>query len=432
MDVLVIGSGGREHALVWKLAQSPKVGTLYCAPGNPGIATHARPVSIQPTDTGGLLTFAREHAVGLTVVGPEQPLALGIVDAFRAEGMRIFGPVRRAAEIEWSKAFAKEFMQRHGIPTAAFRVFKREESAEASLYVSRCPLPVVLKADGLAAGKGVMVCRTSAEATSAVSSMLEAGAFGSAGETVVVEEFLEGEEASVFAVTDGLRYVLLAPAQDHKRVFDGDQGKNTGGMGAYAPTPIVTPDILKRVGREIIAPTLRGMAAEGRTYRGCLYAGLMITGSGPRVVEFNCRFGDPESQVVLPLHEGDLLDLLIAASDGTLTTTIDRPRVTGSAVCVVIASGGYPDDYTKGKVIRGVDAASTLEDTMVFHAGTRIAPDGTLVTSGGRVLGVTALRRTGPLNATIAAAYDAVHRISFEGMHYRRDIGQKALRKTLE
>jgi phosphoribosylamine--glycine ligase len=425
MRILVIGSGGREHALAWKLASGTGVEGVYCAPGNPGIARHARLVPIGPEEISALIAFARSESIGLTVVGPEQPLALGIVDAFRAAGLAVFGPTRDGAELEWSKAFAKEFMRRHGIPTAEFRSFTAPQKREAFSYAATCPLPVVVKADGLAAGKGVLICSTRDEAREALTEVMERGTFGKAGNTVVIEEFMEGEEASVFAVTDGESFVTLAAAQDHKRVGDGDRGKNTGGMGAYAPARAVTAEILDRVRREIIAPTLKGMREEGRTYTGCLYVGLMLTSSGPKVVEYNCRFGDPETQVVLPLFDGDLAALFLASARGTMASYPADRGTRGSAVCVVLVSGGYPDTYATGKPITGLDQIPP--NALVFHAGTRREADGTIVTAGGRVLGVTSTRDDGRLDLTIAAAYDAVKGISFEGMHYRSDIGKKGL-----
>lgn len=427
MNVLVVGSGGREHALAWKLKQSPRVERLFCAPGNPGIAGVADIAPIQAGDTRRLLEFARVNRVGLTVIGPEQPLAAGIVDEFQKAGLRIFGPSRRAAELEWSKPFAKEFMRRHGIPTASFRIFGARQKAEAASYCASCSLPVVLKAAGLAAGKGVFVCRTAEEAQQALARLSDNAAFGGAGDSIVVEEFLEGEEASVFAICDGYHSLTLAAAQDHKRALDGDQGLNTGGMGAYAPAPAVTPPIMDRIRKSILDPAVKGMESEGRLYRGCLYAGLMLTPDGPRVVEFNCRFGDPETQVVLPLYGGDLLDLLVAACDGKVDRIEQPPPPSGSAVCVVMASGGYPDAYKTGKPIGGLDAVAGTEGTIVFHAGTRRGDDGGIVTAGGRVLGVTAVRHDGTLAATIDAAYAAVGAITFDGMHYRRDIARRAL-----
>jgi phosphoribosylamine--glycine ligase len=424
MKVLVCGSGGREHALVWKLSQSPRVEKLYCAPGNPGIARHATLLPVKADDLGALLAFAEREGIDLTVVGPEQPLAEGIVDLFRSRGRRIFGPSRAAAELEWSKAFAKDFMVRHGIPTAAHRTFAGADLVSARAYIERSPLPLVLKADGLAAGKGVLICATRDEALSGLRDLTETRVFGDAGSRVVVEEYLTGQEASVFAVADGENYVTLAPAQDHKRVFDGDRGKNTGGMGAYAPASIVTADLMRRIEAEIIRPTLRGMASEGRPYTGCLYVGLMLTPLGPKVVEYNARFGDPETQVVLPLYGGDFAELLFSACEGGIGHIPPAPAG-GSAVCVVLASGGYPDGYRTGLTIRGIEEAEGMPGVVVFHAGTRWDGDA-LVTSGGRVLGVTALHGGG-IREAIALAYSAAEKIRFDGMHYRRDVGRKAL-----
>jgi phosphoribosylamine--glycine ligase len=443
MNVLVIGSGGREHALVWKLAQSPRVNRIYCTPGNPGIAALALPFPAESGDFPRLIAEARRLEIGLTVVGPEGPLEAGIVDAFREAGLGIFGPTRRAAELEWSKAFAKDFMNRHSIPSAAYRTFGTEEVPgsrpgsklgnrdDARNYILSHPLPLVIKADGLAAGKGVIVCQSRDEAARALEEISDPSSFGNAGRTVVVEEFMEGEEASVFAVTDGAHFVTLAPAQDHKRVFDGDRGKNTGGMGAYAPAPRVTAPLLADIGAKIIGPTLRGMADEGRPYSGCLYAGLMLTAEGPKVVEYNCRFGDPETQVVLPLYKGDLAELLMASASGNVKAPAIPAPTQGSAVCVVLASGGYPGTYETGKTITAPGKDETPRGIVLFHGGTGRGPGGSLVSTGGRVIGVTAVRREGGMAETIAAAYDAVGRISFEGMHFRRDIGARAAAKPV-
>jgi phosphoribosylamine--glycine ligase len=427
MNVLVIGSGGREHALVWKLAQSPRVDRIYCTPGNPGIASLALPFPAGSGDFPRLIAEARRLEIGLTVVGPEGPLAAGIVDAFREAGLGIFGPTRRAAELEWSKAFAKDFMKRHAIPSAAYRTFGPGHRDEARRYVASCNVPLVIKADGLAAGKGVIVCQSRDDALRALEEVGDPASFGNAGSTVVVEEFMEGEEASVFAVTDGVHFVTLAPAQDHKRVFDGDRGKNTGGMGAYAPAPRVTASLLAEIREKIIRPTLRGMAGEGRPYTGCLYAGLMLTAEGPNVVEYNCRFGDPETQVVLPLYDGDLAELLNDSASGNIVPPAKPVPAGGSAVCVVLASGGYPGAYEPGKTITTPGAEEIPPGVVLFHAGTGREPSGALVTTGGRVIGVTAVRREGGMAETIAAAYDAVGKISFEGMHFRHDIGKRAL-----
>jgi len=426
MNVLVIGSGGREHALVWKLSQSPGVKRLYCTPGNPGIAALALPFPADPGDVPRLIAESRRLGIDLTVVGPEAPLAAGIVDAFRDAGLAIFGPAKRAAELEWSKAFAKDFMKRHGIPAAASTTFGPGHGDEALALVRSAPLPLVIKADGLAAGKGVAVCRTREDAVRALHEISDPALFGSAGSTVLVEEFMEGEEASVFAVTDGSDFITLAPAQDHKRVFDGDRGKNTGGMGAYAPAPCITPALLKEVCGKIIRPTLEGMASEGRPYAGCLYVGLMLTGDGPKVVEYNCRFGDPETQVVLPLYGGDIAGLLLASATGSVGALPPALPFAGSAVCVVIASGGYPGRYATGKTISLPGPGELPPGVQIFHAGTGRGPGGALVTAGGRVLGVTAVRTDGGIAGSIAAAYEAVRLISFDGMHFRHDIGKGA------
>jgi phosphoribosylamine---glycine ligase len=429
MRVLVIGSGGREHALVWGLARSAGITRLCCAPGNPGIARHAEIIPITSTDRLGLLEFARQEHIDLTVVGPEQPLAEGVVDLFLDHGLTVFGPTRRAAELEWSKAFAKDFMLRHGIPAASSRTFARGQEDEARDFVRQVSLPIVLKADGLAAGKGVLICRDREEATREMLGMLGGGSFGQAGTRVVVEEFLAGEEASIFAITDGREYVILAPAQDHKRALDNDEGKNTGGMGAYAPAPIVNAALLRQVEEEIVRPTLAGMASEGRPYSGCLYVGLMVTPAGPKVIEYNSRFGDPETQVVLPLYAGDIAQLLLAAARGGIGAYRGlswSPQLHGTAVCVVLASGGYPEAYVQGKVITGLERIENQRGIVAFHAGTR-REGGQLVSSGGRVLGITAVRSSGTIADTIRDAYAAVAQVRFEGMHYRRDIGHRAL-----
>jgi phosphoribosylamine--glycine ligase len=427
MNILVIGSGGREHTLVWKLRQSPHVHSLYSAPGNAGIALHAELVSLKPTDIRGLMRFVKQNKVDLTVVGPEQPLVDGIVDEFEQNGLKVFGPSKAAAMLEGSKAFAKDFMAKHGIPTAAYRSFSAGELPQAEAFAGTLSTPVVVKADGLAAGKGVVICETHQAAVLALRDMMLYKAFGSAGEKVVVEEYLVGEEASVFALTDGERYVTLASAQDHKRILDNDQGKNTGGMGAYAPAPIVTAEVLQRVREEIIEPVLEGMKSSGTPYSGCLYCGLMISNGHPKVVEFNCRFGDPETQVVVPLIEGDLAEILMSVAEGRLDPQAVKQHP-ASAVCVVMASRGYPDDYQTGKPVHGLDTIKPDEGLVVFHAGTR--SDGeNIVTSGGRVLGVTAIGYEHELKSTIDAAYRGVAAITFDGAYYRSDIGLKAHRR---
>ncbi len=424
MRILIIGGGGREHALAWALARSPQQPELFIAPGNAGTAALGRNVALQPTDLDALLGFARAENIALTVVGPEQPLVDGLADRFEAAGLRVVGPTAAAARLEGSKAFAKAFMQRHGIPTAAHRTFAGAQHAEALAFVEETGAPVVVKASGLAAGKGALVCLTLDEARTALDRLMRQRAFGAAGDEVVVEAFMEGEEASVFALTDGRDYRLLATAQDHKRIGEGDTGPNTGGMGAYAPAPVAGPTLLARVRREIIEPTLAGMAAEGCPYRGVLYAGLMITPEGPKVVEFNCRLGDPEAQVVLPLLETDLVEVFEKMADrrlGEVTLT----QQAGAAACVVMASGGYPGAYEKGFPMDGLDTAGAMDGVVVFHAGTRRDDAGRVVTAGGRVLGVTATG-TG-LAEALRRAYRAVAAIGFEGAQYRRDIGQKGL-----
>jgi phosphoribosylamine--glycine ligase len=423
MKLLVIGSGGREHALVWKLAQSRRVGEIICAPGNAGIAGAARCVDVAAGDVEALLILARREGVEFTVVGPEVPLTLGIVDRFREAGLRIFGPEAAAAALEGSKSFAKDFMKRHDVPTARHWTFG--DPAEAARFLTTATYPLVIKADGLAAGKGVVICDDARTALATVDEIMTRRIFGDAGGTLVVEEFLEGEEVSFLVLSDGIDVVPLASAQDHKRVFDADQGPNTGGMGAYSPAPILTPTLQGEVMRTIIMPVVRGMAAEGHPFRGVLYAGLMITAAGPKVLEFNVRFGDPETQPILMRLAGDLLPLLEASADGSLATVQAtwRPE---HAVCVVMASGGYPGSYRTGIPIDGLDRAGSRADTAVFHAGTSLA-DGRVVTAGGRVLGVTAIGRD--VAEAIDRAYLAVADISFEGEHHRTDIGRRALNR---
>lgn len=421
MNVLVIGSGGREHAIVWKLKQSPKVSAVYCAPGNAGIAAIAECVPIAADHIEALLSFARTNAIALTVVGSESPLVKGIVDLFEANGLKIFGPSKAAAQVEGSKMFLKHFLKRHKIPTAKYETFNQSELEKAQHYVNSSTPPFVIKTDGLAAGKGVAICQTKDEALVTLKEYFQDKVFGDAGSNIVIEEFMEGEEASVFAMCDGTDYVLLSPAQDHKRIGDGDTGKNTGGMGAYAPAPVVTRQVMERVEREVIKPTLAGMRAEGYPYKGCLYVGLMMTSDGPKVVEFNCRLGDPETQVVMPLIDSDPFDLFYSCAAGNVSSYQMKLKPS-SAVCIVIASKGYPDSYATGKEISGLAEASA--DAVVFHAGTR-AEQGKILTAGGRVLGVTALGNG--LKATIENAYASVKKIQFDGAYYRSDIGNKGL-----
>jgi len=427
MKILVIGSGGREHALVWKIKQSPLVTKLYCAPGNAGIAAIAEIVPIKSSDLNGLLLFAKTSKIDLTIVGAEHPLTQGIVDLFESNGSRIFGPSKAAAELEGSKVFAKQFMKMYNIPTAEFRSFNVARRFDAERYINEIPVPIVIKANGLAAGKGVAVCDDKEQALEVLDMMFGQKVFGEAGLNIVVEEFLVGEEASVFAISDGKDFIVLSPAQDHKRILDGDKGKNTGGMGAYAPAPIVTEDILNKVKRDIIRPTLLGMAKEGRPYRGCLYVGLMMTETGPKVIEYNCRLGDPETQVVLPLIENDLVQLMLDAVDNKLSKAKIKFK-DQSAVCVVIASGGYPDSYEIDKQIFGLEVATSEKDVVVFHAGTKYNKD-VIVTSGGRVLGVTAIGEQLNLEETIDKAYRAVEKITFDGAYYRSDIGIKGIER---
>jgi phosphoribosylamine--glycine ligase len=421
MRVLVVGGGGREHALVWRLVQSPHVKEIFAAPGNPGIAQHARCVPVKVDALDELVLFAEREGIDLTVVGPEVPLILGIVDRFQAKGLAIFGPTASAAALEGSKVFAKRLLAKHGIPTGAFETF--EEAGAARRFARELGVPLVVKADGPAAGKGAIVCRSLPEADRAIALCLEERAFGASGERIVVEQFLPGEEASFFALTDGETALPLEAAQDHKTVFDDDRGPNTGGMGAFSPTPLVDGAVAAEIMEAIILPTVRAMAQEGRPYRGVMYAGLMLTAEGPKVLEFNCRFGDPEHQALTVRLADDLPLLLLAVARGERLPPAIRWRREAS-VCVVLASSGYPGEYETGKPIVGLEEAERLPGVTVFHAGTALR-DGRVVTAGGRVLAVTALGAD--LAAAMSRAYDAVARISFEGMHFRRDIGRKGL-----
>lgn len=420
MKVLLVGGGGREHALAWRIAASPLVDVLYAAPGNPGIARHARCLPTPVDDHDALVEFAARERIDLTIIGPEVPLVAGLWDRLSARGLLALGPSAKAAAIEGSKAFAKDLMTRHGIPTAAFETFDDPSAARA--YARTLGAPLVVKTDGLAAGKGAIVCATLEEADEAVALCMERRAFGASGARVVIEEFLRGEEVSFFAVANGAAVVPLAVAQDHKTVFDGDRGPNTGGMGAYCPVARVDASLARRIMETIVGPTIRALADEGATYRGVLYVGLMLTADGPKVIEFNCRFGDPECQPILAALDGDPVPLLAAAARG------DALAVPGGAsrhaVCVALASGGYPGPYRTGLPIDGVDAAESRAGVRVFHAGTA-ERDGKLVTAGGRVLGVTAV--ADDLATAVARAYAAVEDIHFEGMHFRRDIGRKGL-----
>jgi phosphoribosylamine--glycine ligase len=417
----VVGGGGREHALVWKISQSPKVSKVYCAPGNAGISEQATIVAIQANELGRLIEFALKERIDLTVVGPEDPLTRGIVDLFESKGLLIFGANKKAAEIEGSKAFAKEMMRKYHIPTAFYEIFDNRN--EAVKYIRNQGAPIVVKADGLAAGKGVIVCKTVEEAIHSVDQIMVEKIFGNAGNRVVVEEYLVGEEASYIAFTDGKTILPMASSQDHKPILDGDQGPNTGGMGAYSPAPVVTGEVHEKIIEKILRPVIYGMGEEGRRYKGVLYAGLMIHEGHPKVLEFNARFGDPETQPVLMRMKGDIVPILQACMNGTLS----RHKIEWDncpSVCVVMASKGYPGDYEKGKVIEGLKEVSRMEGVFVFHAGTTLQ-DGRVMTNGGRVLGVTGLGEDIP--RAIERAYQAVKKVSWDGVYYRTDIGQKAL-----
>ena len=423
MNIMVIGSGGREHTLAWKLAQSPKCTRLFAVPGNPGMAEVATCIGgVDITDNDAVVRVAQENDIDLVVVGPEVPLANGVVDALTAAGIKAFGPSQRAAELEGSKAFSKNMMRKYGIPTANYGVFV--DAATARRCVATEGAPIVIKADGLAAGKGVVVAMTVDEAYKAIDDIMEDKAFGQAGSRLVIEEFMAGEEASLLAFTDGKTVRPMISSQDHKRAYDGDKGPNTGGMGTYAPAPVMTPKMVERATKEILEPIVAAMAKEGRPYKGCLYAGLMIAETGPKVVEFNARFGDPETQVVLPLLQGDLVDIMLACVDGTLDQ-VDIPWSDGAAVCVVLASGGYPKAYAKGYPITGIDAAQAA-GCQVFHAGTAVK-DGHIVTHGGRVLNVVA---TAPgIHAAVDKAYAGIEKITFKDAFYRKDIAHRALER---
>lgn len=416
MKVLVVGGGGREHAIVWKLAKSPQIDEIYAAPGNPGIGRLATCVNIAVEDISGLAEFAKKNNIDLTVVGPEAPLVAGIVDEFKNRGLTVFGPDKAAAQIEGSKIFSKNLMKKYNIPTADYKVF--EDPNDAISYIDTAPMPIVVKADGLAAGKGVIIAPDRSTAKEAVKTMMIDKAFGKSGSRIVLEEYLEGPEVTVLAFCDGKRAVPMVSSRDHKRVFDNNKGPNTGGMGAVSPAPAYTPEIAEIVERDIIQRTIDAMASEGAPFQGVLYTGLMITKNGPKVLEYNCRFGDPEAQVVIPRLKTDLVEVMQAVIDGDLTNAKIEWK-SEVAVCVVIASGGYPGHYEIGKVISGLDDAEK-NGSIVFHAGTA-EKDGKIITAGGRVLGVTALGKD--VDEARKLAYESVSKIRFEGMHYRKDIG---------
>lgn len=425
MKVLVIGSGGREHTLCWKITQSKLVEHVFCAPGNAGTAEVAQNVNIKVDDVESLLRFAKEKKIDLTCVGPETPLVLGIVDLFRENGLKIFGPSKKAAMLEGSKIYAKEIMKKYEIPTADFAVFS--DAKEAIRYVKEKGVPIVVKADGLAAGKGVTICNTIEEAEEAINESLVKKIFGDAGQRVVIEEALSGEEASILVISDGKNRVALDSSQDHKRVFDQDKGPNTGGMGAYSPAPVVTQDVFDRVIAEVIDPLIAAMEKEGNPYKGVLYAGIMVTDSGPKVLEFNVRFGDPETQALLPRMKSDLVQLMQASIAGELggKEVLWDPR---PCVSVVLTAGGYPGNYEKRKIITGLGYFKGKEDTLVFHAGT-IQDNTAVLTNGGRVLNITGLGDT--IKEAINKAYEACDKVNFDGMHYRWDIGRRALNRTI-
>lgn len=422
MRILVVGSGGREHALAWKIAQSKLCDKIFCAPGNGGIAQIAECIDIKAEDISGLLKFAQKEKIDLTVVGPEKALALGIVDEFVKAKLKIFGPGKSAAKLEASKVFSKELMAKYVVPTAQFKIFDNPDKAKE--YIESTGAPCVVKADGLAAGKGVVVAKNVDEAKAAVTSMMQDKIFGDAGKKIIIEECLVGEEASILVITDSKEVLALASAQDHKRIFDSDQGANTGGMGAYSPAPIVNEFVFKEVMDKIIYPIIDGLAREGIQYRGVLYAGIMMTKLGPRALEFNVRFGDPETQVILPRLKSDLVEVMLAASQGQLSKIGALEWDNRACVCVVCAAGGYPGNYIQGDEISGLEQAESLEDVVVFHAGTKKSGD-RILTSGGRVLGVTGLGAS--IKEAIDKTYQAVDKIKFEGMQFRKDIGKKAL-----
>ncbi len=423
MKVLVVGGGGREHAIIMKLSESPLVTDLYCAPGNGGIAKYAKCYPVKATDLDGMLALAKELAVDWVFVAPDDPLVMGMADLLRENGFKVFGPSKAAAIIEGSKVFSKNLMKKYGIPTAKYEVFTDADAAIAYVQAENT-YPTVVKADGLALGKGVIIAQTEEEAVAAIRSIMEDKIFGESGSQVVIEEFLTGPEVSVLAFTDGETVEPMISSMDHKRALDGDRGKNTGGMGTVAPNPYYTREIAEQCMREIFLPTMHAMNGENRTFRGCLYFGLMLTPNGPKVIEYNCRFGDPETQVVLPMLKTDLLDIMEAVENQQLT---DLPIEwkQGACACVILASGGYPEKYETGKVISGLNEKGQLANAAVYHAGTKLSEDGKFLTAGGRVLGITASAEK--LRDALSAAYSAVETVSFENVHYRKDIGQRAL-----
>jgi phosphoribosylamine--glycine ligase len=425
MKVVLLGSGGREHTLAYKIAESPRLEKLYILPGNPGTKNVGINIAINVNEQEKIISFCVENKIDLVVIGPEQPLVDGLTDKLILLGIKVFGPSKEAARIEGEKSFAKELMKKNNIPTADFQVFHKEDYAKTVSYLEKVSYPIVLKANGIAAGKGVIIAENFNHAKETVDDIFGKSVFGSAGDKLVIEEFMTGQEASIFAITDGTDFVILPAAQDHKRIFDGDKGKNTGGMGAYAPTPFVNKEELEEIIEIIIKPTLKGMKENGSPFIGCLYCGLMMTPTGPRVVEFNCRFGDPESQVVLPLLKGDFLELLFSTASGKINK--DAVKYNGGAsVSVVAASGGYPDKYEKGKEIFGLERFVNSKDVIVFHAGTKEI-DGRIFTDGGRVLNITSICEENNLSKAKTIAYEAITKINFDGMQYRKDISDKAI-----
>jgi phosphoribosylamine--glycine ligase len=425
MKILVIGSGGREHALVWKIAQSKLADKIFCAPGNGGIIQQAECVDIKAEDISNLLDFTRKEKIDLTVVGPEAPLAKGIVDEFQKAGLKIFGPNKKASQLEASKVFAKEMMKKYNVPTADFKVFDNADAAKK--YIDKIGAPCVVKADGLAQGKGVIVAKTIDAAKQAVKSIMQDRIFGDSGNRVIVEDCLEGQEASIIVVTDSKEVISLASSQDHKHIFDNDQGPNTGGMGAYSPPPVVTDRLFQDILEKVIYRIIDGLVKEGIDYKGALYAGIMITQEGPKVLEFNVRFGDPENQAITPRLKSDLIEAMLATAEGNLSKFKKFGGLkwdSRACVCVVCAAGGYPGDYEKGKEIVGLEEVAKMKDVVVFHAGTK-RQNNKIFTNGGRVLGVTGLGKT--IKEAITTTYKAVDKIHFEGMHFRRDIGRKAV-----
>ncbi|MCU0344192.1 MAG: phosphoribosylamine--glycine ligase [Ignavibacterium sp.] len=424
MNVLVIGSGGREHAIALKISESKKLKVLYCLPGNPGTDSCALNLTVDIKNHQAIINICKEKQIDLVIIGPEQPLVDGLSDQLRNEGIKVFGPSSNASRIESSKAFAKKIMSDASVPTANYIEFSSHQLQESLKYIETLNYPTVIKADGLAAGKGVLICQKKSDAETAIKEIFELKIFGDSGNKLIIEEFLEGEEASIFAITDGEKFLCLPAAQDHKRIGDGDIGKNTGGMGAYAPAPIITEELLGEIETKIIRPVLQQMEKTGNKFIGCLYAGLIITTSGPMVIEFNCRFGDPETQVVLPILEGDFLQLLYSASVGNLD--INSVKYSGgSSVCIVAASNGYPDDYKKGFEINGLGLSD--DEIIIYHAGTK-KENTKIVTSSGRVLGVTSILKNQDLKLAKQKAYSAINQISFDGMYYRKDIADKAFK----